>query len=192
MRRHDQRTTKQGRAQLRQDDAEEGAPRAMAQSQRGLFQRRVQAAQYGRDRKVDQRVVGQADDQDGTGIALDPGRQRDPAEAVDEGRNGQWRHQQDIPHASPGQRRALDQPRRSDADDGGQADAASDEQAGVSQQLTDAWTPREGDSLVPADGEDIADNEEQRDERHERDQSGQRQQQARAGPAGPAQACCQQ
>jgi len=102
MQRHDERPSQQSGAELRQDDADEGVPRAVAERRSRLLQSGVQTAQHRRDRQIDQGVVGQGHDHEGSGIPLDPGREGDPAEAVDEGRHGQWGHEQHVPDPPSG------------------------------------------------------------------------------------------
>jgi hypothetical protein len=50
MKAHEQHSAEERRPQLRHDDPQERLPRAVAQRPRHLLERRVHAAQHGRDR----------------------------------------------------------------------------------------------------------------------------------------------
>ena len=106
------------RLQLRQHDSEEGSGSAEPERAAGLLERGVEAAKRHRDEQEHDRVVAERDDSRRTDEPLERGAEVRPRVARYERRDRQRHHQQHRPHAPAGQRRAFDEPRAGNTDDG--------------------------------------------------------------------------
>ena len=140
-------------------------PRPEPERVRRLLQARVEPAQRGRDRQEDQREVGQRGDRHRAGVAVQPGRDRDPAERVDERGHRERRHQQHRPHPTAGQVGPLDQPGRPMPISSAERDAADGQPDGVPEQVGGALPEDQPGRLGPAGLQRLVRDEAERQQR---------------------------
>ena len=138
-----QRAAEHRGADRRQHHPEERRERSVAQRGRDVLESGVEPAQRGHGREVDERVVGQADHQHGSRVALDGVRGGDPSVAVDEGGYGERCGQHAVPQVPSGQVRSDHEPGARDADEDAQCDTADEQSHGVPDQLTDPRAEQE-------------------------------------------------
>jgi hypothetical protein len=138
VRRDEQRAAAERRPRLRQDDAEEADPAAMAERAGDLLEIGIHAAQRRRHRQVDQRHAVESEDDDRAGHALQPGAERGPGIGRDIGRQSERQARRDAPEAATRQIAALGAPRRRGADHGGTERHREREGQRVAEQLDGA------------------------------------------------------
>ena len=161
-----QRPAEDRQSQLGQDHADGDASRVATEARADLLEGRVEAAQRGHDRQVDERVVGQGRDQDTRRQTVKRRHDADPAIADDERRDDKGRREQDRQSAPTGHVGALDDPRRHDPDRRAGGHGQDEQRDRVHEQLEDPRTERQlderGQARLQAEDDDVGERD-QRD-----------------------------
>ena len=160
----EQRPAEDRQPQLGQDHADPDTSRVATEARADLLEGRVEAAQRGHDRQVDERVVGQGRDQDARRQTMERRHDADPAVADDERRDDKGRREQDSERAPTGHVGALDDPRRHDPDRRAGRYGQDEQRDRVGEQLEDPWTERQlderGQARLQAEDDDVGERDE--------------------------------
>ncbi|MNI19973.1 hypothetical protein D3C73_734270 [compost metagenome] len=131
-------------AQLRQHNAEKHFPGFEPHGLGDVFDGRIEPAQSGRYRQIQEREVGDDRDQDTGKQAVNRWHQADPGVTVNERRHRQRCGGQQRPPAPPRQIRAFGQPCQRHPQCHAQGNRQQHQQQGVDQQLTDPRAEHQG------------------------------------------------
>ncbi|MNY17091.1 hypothetical protein D3C86_1503890 [compost metagenome] len=131
-------------AQLRQHHAEKHFPGFEPHGFGDVFDGRIEPAQGGRHRQIQEREVGDDRDQDTGKQAVNRWHQADPGVAVNERRHRQRRGGQQRPPAPPRQIRAFCEPGQRHPQGDAQGNRQQHQQHGVDQQFTDPRAEHQG------------------------------------------------